>query len=94
MVYVNGLVNLPGKYAFYPGKTVGDYLGMAGGAARDAGDKAYLLKGDNKKVKVDLDTRVAPGDIIVVKQKSRYLEIALTYGVSLASALLVVLINN
>ena len=95
MIYVNGLVNLPGRYPFYPGKTVGEYLGMAGGAARDGNaDKVYLQKDNNKEVKVGLDARVAPGDIIVVKQKSRYLEIALTYAVSLASAALVVFLNK
>ena len=95
MVYVNGLVNLPGKYPFYPGRTVGEYLGMAGGAARDADeDKVYLQKDNNKKVEVDLDTMVNPGDIIVLKQKTRYLEMALTYAFGIASTALVVLLNN
>ena len=67
-VLVTGFVNLPGPINYFPGYSVKDYVGMAGGIS-DLGNvkKVYLIRDDIKKISSNNDI-VIPGDHIIVPE--------------------------
>ena len=69
-VLVTGFVNLPGPINYFPGYSVKDYIGLAGGVS-ELGNvkKAYLIR-DNIKSSVNNNKIVIPGDHIVVPEGS------------------------
>jgi len=68
VVYVSGEVVIPGAYPFFPGKTIKDYIGLAGGFTDRANlKKSYVLKEGEVKVPID-KAQVDRGDVIVVKR--------------------------
>ena len=70
--FVNGEVRNPGGVEFQPGLTVRKAITLAGGFTERADkDDLYVIVDsdpDRKEMKVELDYRVQPGDIINVKQ--------------------------
>ena len=70
--YVNGEVQAPGGFPFQPGITVRKAISVAGGfRERASKEKIFIIREsspDKKAVKVDLDEKVAPGDIITVEE--------------------------
>ncbi len=65
-VYVQGEVNSPGSYLFFPNHRALDYIGKAGGFTIFANRKrAYLQRGD-KKIPLRDDPLIEPGDKIFV----------------------------
>ena len=69
--FVNGAVNNPGGLDFQPGLTLRKAISLAGGFTERANTKEMMVIGDNdpdhKELKVGLDYRVRPGDIITVQ---------------------------
>ncbi len=65
-VYVEGAVTTPGAFPFIPGKTVGDYIAIAGGPLERAKGKVYLMISNGKKTRVSFDRIVSRGDRIYV----------------------------
>ncbi len=69
-VYVQGEVNSPGSYLFFPNNRASDYIGKAGGYTIFANrKKAYIQRG-NKKISLKDDPIVEPGDKIFVPRLS------------------------
>ena len=70
--YVNGEVQSPGGFPFQPGITVRKAISVAGGfKERASKEKIFIIRDgspDKKAVKVDLDDKVGPGDIITVEE--------------------------
>lgn len=67
-VLVTGFVNLPGPINYFPGYSVKDYVGMAGGVS-DLGNvrKVYLIRDDIKSISSNNEI-VIPGDHIIVPE--------------------------
>ena len=67
-VLVTGFVNLPGPINYFPGYSVKDYIGMAGGIS-DLGNvkKVYLIRNDEKSISSN-NKIVIPGDHIIVPE--------------------------
>ncbi len=70
--YVNGEVKSPGGFPYQPGITVRKAISIAGGFhERASKGKIYAIhegSPDDKPVKISLDGKVKPGDIITVEQ--------------------------
>jgi len=70
--YVNGEVQSPGGFPFQPGITVRKAISVAGGfKERASKEKIFIIREsspDKKPVKVELDDKVSPGDIITVEE--------------------------
>jgi protein involved in polysaccharide export with SLBB domain len=70
--FVNGMVERPGGYPFAPGMTVRKAISLAGGfKERASRDKINVIRDDDPKQtprKVDLNTAIAPGDILTVEE--------------------------
>src|SRR5262249_12013926 len=78
-VNVIGAVYNTNSFVFKPGKTVGDYLRLAGGANRDADKKrTFVIRADGTTLgsqsfttftRSFSDVRLMPGDSVVVPEK-------------------------
>lgn len=67
-VFVLGGVASPGAYEFSPYYTINQYVSLSGGL-NDRGKKSYLITSvDGKTHKAKAESRVNPGDTIMVKQ--------------------------
>ncbi|GLP96017.1 polysaccharide biosynthesis/export family protein [Paraferrimonas sedimenticola] len=70
--FVNGEVKQPGGYPYQPGLTVNKAIALAGGFSERASKSGiYLSSSDHpgrKPIKVGLNDRVKPGDILVIDQ--------------------------
>ena len=69
-ILVTGFVNHPGAINYFPGYSVKDYIGLAGGVS-ELGNvkKAYLLR-NNVKSNVNNKDIVVPGDHIIVPENT------------------------
>ena len=67
-VLVTGFVNLPGPINYFPGYSVKDYVGMAGGVS-DLGNvrKVFLIRDEIKSIPSNNEI-VIPGDHIIVPE--------------------------
>ena len=67
-ILVTGFVNLPGPINYFPGYSVKDYVGMAGGVS-DLGNvrKVFLIRDDIKSISSNNEI-VIPGDHIIVPE--------------------------
>ena len=67
-VLVTGFVNLPGPINYFPGYSVKDYVGMAGGVS-DLGNvrNIFLIRNDVKSISNNNEI-VIPGDHIIVPE--------------------------
>ncbi|MBR9884892.1 MAG: polysaccharide export protein [Oceanospirillales bacterium] len=70
--FVNGEVKEPGGYPFKPGLTLRKAIALAGGfTERASKSKMSIIRengNDKRTFNADLDTRIAPGDIITIEQ--------------------------
>jgi protein involved in polysaccharide export with SLBB domain len=70
--FVNGEVQRPGGFAWQPGITVRKAAALAGGFTQRASrSRLFIIRdadADKKPVQVDIDARVAPGDILTIDQ--------------------------
>ena len=68
-ISVSGAVIQPSSLVYIKGKSVEDYIEMVGGYARDADqDAVYVVRANGMVTKGD-NTRLSPGDMIVVSTK-------------------------
>lgn len=70
-IFVTGYVNKPGTYTYMEGKTVYDYLLLAGGVMENKGNPKGIFLLDENKNRTPLETSdaVKPGDHIYVSKK-------------------------
>lgn len=72
--YINGEVRSPGGYPYQPGLTLDKAISLAGGLTdRASTRKMFVTKGKNggkpeKGSRLYLNSRIAPGDIITIKE--------------------------
>ena len=75
VVSITGQVNSPGFYQFKEGKTINDYIKMAGGYTKFADKKPYVIyaNGQSKRNKrLFLSPKVYDGSVIVVPEDINY----------------------
>lgn len=70
-VFVTGYVEDPGAYTYMEGKTVYDYLLLAGGITENQGDPKgiFLLDADGNRTRIKTTDSVHPGDHIFISKK-------------------------
>lgn len=72
LFYIQGEVERPGGYPYLPGLTVRKAVSLAGGLKERASQrKIYVIRehdSTSTPVHVDMDTPVAPGDIVNIEQ--------------------------
>lgn len=71
--YINGAVKSPGAYPYQPGLTLQRAVSLAGGFTERASSSKFYLSHEKsasnaKPLKVKLNTRVAPGDVITIEE--------------------------
>ena len=69
--FINGEVRSPGSYPYQPGLTLDKAIALAGGLTdRASTRKMFILKGINsdKEQRASMQTKIAPGDIISIKE--------------------------
>jgi protein involved in polysaccharide export with SLBB domain len=70
--YINGQIKRPGGYPYVPGLTVLKAVAIAGGFnERAARDKIFVVREDDatqKRVQIDTNGAVYPGDIVTVEE--------------------------
>jgi polysaccharide export outer membrane protein len=70
--FINGQVGAPGGYPYFPGLSVIKAIIIAGGfKERAARDKIFIVResdAEQKRVQVDLNVPVYPGDVITVEE--------------------------
>jgi len=70
--YINGQIKKPGGYPFIPGLTVLKAVSLAGGFnERAAKDKVFIMRENDpaqKRMPVDMNVAVYPGDVITVEE--------------------------
>lgn len=70
--FINGQVRDPGGYPYFPGLSVIKAISIAGGfKERAAQDKVFIVResdAEHKRVLVDLNVLVYPGDVITVDE--------------------------
>lgn len=70
--FINGEVRSPGGYPFQPGLTLDKAIALAGGLTDRASQrKMFILKAvsdEQKQKKARMQTKIAPGDIITIKE--------------------------
>ena len=67
-VLVTGFVNLPGAINYFPGYSIKDYIGLAGGVSELGNVKKVYLIRDDIKSKINNNEIVIPGDHIIVPE--------------------------
>ncbi len=65
-VSVNGFVNVPGSYKFFPGYTCADYVGLAGGNSLEGNVNRAVVKHLDGTVEKGPDVIIRRGDLIIV----------------------------
>ena len=67
-ILVSGFVNNPGPLRYFPGYSIGDYIGLAGGISEIGDSKKIFLIRDNFKIKTKYSETVLPGDQIIIPE--------------------------
>jgi polysaccharide export outer membrane protein len=67
--YIYGQVNAPGSYPIKAGMTLRQALARGGGLTPNGSEGRVSVYRNQRKVKVPLDTPIAPGDVVVVGQR-------------------------
>lgn len=67
--YISGQVSSPGTYPIKTGMTVRQAIGRAGGLTASGSDKKVQATRGGKKVKLDADAKIEPGDTLVVGER-------------------------
>lgn len=69
LFYISGQVNSPGAYPLQSGMTVRMALAKASGLSESGSDKKIDVNRGGKKIKVQLDDKIEPGDVMVVGER-------------------------
>jgi protein involved in polysaccharide export with SLBB domain len=68
-VFITGEVRSPGAYVYYPGKSIREYVGLAGGlTSRAEVPRSYVEHADGKRDSMDMNAKLSPGDSVVVSE--------------------------
>lgn len=67
--YIYGQVNAPGAYTLREGMTLRQALARGGGLTASGSEKKLTLYRSDQKLKRPLDTRLEPGDVVVVGER-------------------------
>ena len=67
--YIYGQVNAPGSFALQSDTTVRHAIAKAGGLTESGSDKKVTVTRDGKKVKLNVDSKLLPGDVLVVGER-------------------------
>ncbi|MDZ4375385.1 MAG: polysaccharide biosynthesis/export family protein [Phenylobacterium sp.] len=67
--YIYGQVNSPGAYPLTADSTVHMSIARAGGLTPSGSDKKVTVSRGGEKVKVDLDSKVQPGDVLEIGER-------------------------
>lgn len=67
--YISGQVNAPGTFPMKANMTVRQAIARAGGLTASGSDKKVQTTRDGKKIKVDGEAAVVPGDVLVVGER-------------------------
>lgn len=92
-ILVTGFVTRPGAYRYFPGYTVRDYIGMAGGVDETGSIRKVDVFRSNREVEIGLNDFVAPGDTINIRQNLRYLLFGRTSVFQLVAASVALLVT-
>lgn len=65
-VSVNGFVQVPGSYKFFPGYTCADYIGLAGGNSPEGNVNRAVVKHLDGTVERGPEVTICRGDLIIV----------------------------
>lgn len=68
--YVSGQINRPGVYPIKEQMTLRKALALGGGVSLTASERRVSVIRDGKKLPLELDAPILPGDVIVVPQRS------------------------
>jgi polysaccharide export outer membrane protein len=69
LFYIYGQVNAPGSYPLKAGMTVRQALARGGGLTPSGSEGRVSVYRNQRKIKVPLDTPLAPGDVLVVGER-------------------------
>lgn len=69
LFYISGQVNSPGAYPIQSGMTVRMALARASGLSESGSEKKIDVNRGGKKIKVKLDDKIEPGDVMVVGER-------------------------
>jgi polysaccharide export outer membrane protein len=69
LYYIYGKVNSPGAFALQSGTTVRIAIAKSGGLAESGSDKKIDATRGGKKIKLNIDDKVEPGDVIVIGER-------------------------
>ncbi len=91
-IYVEGEVNSPGAFSYYPGMSVNDYIGLAGGFTQKANERVVYIIRNGKVIKNVEGAKLLIGDRIVVPRNKvkEYLPIIHTGIAVIYSATLII----
>jgi polysaccharide export outer membrane protein len=67
--YIVGEVRRPGSYPYVDGMTVMNAIAIAGGFTYRAQEKDFVIQRNNSSAGAGQVTRIAPGDVIVVRER-------------------------
>ncbi len=65
-IYVEGEVNFPGAFSYYPGMSIDNYIGLAGGYTQEANKEIVYVIRNGEVIKDVKGTKLLIGDRIVV----------------------------
>jgi polysaccharide biosynthesis/export protein len=69
LYYLYGKVNSPGAFPLRSALTVRQAIGQAGGLAENGSDKKVDVTRGGKKIHLNLDDPILPGDVVVVGER-------------------------
>ncbi|MEO0093708.1 MAG: hypothetical protein ABIK67_05585, partial [candidate division WOR-3 bacterium] len=99
LVYVEGEVVEPGSFPFIPNQRASHYIGQAGGPTNVANIKKAYIQRENRKIPINSDPLVEPGDIVYVprltlKWWQDYVQILSSIAIPLAVTIMSVLLAS
>ncbi len=69
LFYVSGQVRQPGSFPITSGMTVQQAIGRSGGLTEAGSAKKVTVTREGKKIKLSLDDKVQPGDVLMVGER-------------------------
>lgn len=69
LFYIYGQVNAPGEYMLKNGMTMRQAIARGGGLTASGSEKKLTVYRGEQKVKLSLDTKLAPGDVVVIGER-------------------------
>ncbi|MFQ6675260.1 MAG: SLBB domain-containing protein [Fidelibacterota bacterium] len=70
-VFVTGFVKYPGAFRYFPGYSVSDYIGMAGGVLDSGSQRRVDVFRSSQRIDIGFEDYTRPGDTIFVPENLR-----------------------